>query len=139
MCVTASVNFGTIAVVMNNQCCNTNLCNDNQSEPGPPRRIPNGIQCYTCKGENCSSTLPCADEEDHCIKATVNTDGKIIMKGCATRSLCDGDLSNPIGQTSVTVDLTCCKGHLCNSAQTVTPGRLFQLGLLVYAIVHTSF
>lgn len=34
------------------------------------------MDCYTCNGEDCSSTLPCANDEDHCIKAT----GKIKHK-----------------------------------------------------------
>ncbi len=32
-CVTASANFGITKIVINNQCCNTNLCNT-QTEPG---------------------------------------------------------------------------------------------------------
>lgn len=75
------------------------------------------------------------------ILSTVNTDGQtLIMKGCATISFCRGDLSTQIGQSSSSlVELNCCEGHLCNSAQTVTPSRCFQLGLLLYAIIQTSF
>ncbi|KAK7157680.1 hypothetical protein R3I93_009003 [Phoxinus phoxinus] len=140
-CVTASVNFGITNIVMNNECCGTNLCNNNQSEPESPSRIPNGMDCFTCNGEDCSSTLACVDDEDHCIKARVNIDGqKMIMRGCATRSFCSGDLSTQIGQSSTSsVDMSCCEEPLCNSAQPVTPGRWFQLGLLMYAIVHMSF
>lgn len=32
-CVTASANFGITKIVINNQCCKTNLCNT-QTEPG---------------------------------------------------------------------------------------------------------
>lgn len=35
-----------------------------------PKNVPNGIMCYTCNREDCSSTLACVDGEDHCIKAT---------------------------------------------------------------------
>ncbi|KAK9961207.1 hypothetical protein ABG768_009011 [Culter alburnus] len=140
-CGTASVNFGITQIFINNQCCGTNLCNNNQSEPEPPKSIPNGMDCYTCNGEDCSSALPCANDEDHCIKATVNTDGQtLIMKGCATISFCRGDLSTQIGQSSSSsVDLNCCEGHLCNGAQSVTPSRWFQLGLLMYAIIQMTF
>uniref|UniRef100_A0A673GR09 Neuromast-expressed gpi-anchored lymphocyte antigen 6 n=1 Tax=Sinocyclocheilus rhinocerous TaxID=307959 RepID=A0A673GR09_9TELE len=113
-CVTASANFGITKIVINNQCCNTNLifCNFNY--------------------------------EDHCIKVTgkirQKSDGQMMtMKGCVTRSFCMGDLSTKIGQSSIAAEQSCCKGHLCNSAQTATPSRFFQLGILMYAILQTSF
>ncbi|KAL1259459.1 hypothetical protein QQF64_010036 [Cirrhinus molitorella] len=101
---------------------------------------PNGIHCFTCNGEDCAATLPCVDEEDHCIKATVNSDGQMMtMRGCATESFCRGDLSSQSSQSSIAADQSCCKGHLCNSAQTATASRFFQLGILMYAILQTSF
>ncbi|XP_052434821.1 neuromast-expressed gpi-anchored lymphocyte antigen 6 [Carassius gibelio] len=139
-CVTASANFGITKIVINNQCCNTNLCNT-QTEPESPKMIPNGMHCHTCNGEDCASALPCVDAQDHCIKATVFSDGqKMTMKGCATRSFCKGDLSTKIGQSSISADQSCCEGHLCNSAPAVSPrpSRFFQLGILMY-ILLTAF
>ncbi|XP_073728794.1 neuromast-expressed gpi-anchored lymphocyte antigen 6 [Misgurnus anguillicaudatus] len=138
-CVTASVNLGAIKAVISNQCCNTNLCN-NQSEPDPPKNVLNGIMCYTCKGEDCTSTLACVDGEDHCIKATVDADGKMTkVRGCATKSFCKGDLSTQIGQSNVTKGLSCCRGNLCNRATIVRQYDLIQIGLLLFATVQASF
>ncbi|KAA0703249.1 hypothetical protein E1301_Tti006954 [Triplophysa tibetana] len=134
-CVTASVNLGILKTVISNQCCDTKLCNY-QSEPESPKNVPNGIMCYTCTGGDCSSMLSCVDGEDHCIKAKVDADGQMMMmRGCASSSFCRGDLSTQIGQSSITMGLTCCRGNLCNGATTVREIRLFQIGLLLYAIV----
>ncbi|XP_052002471.1 urokinase plasminogen activator surface receptor-like [Xyrauchen texanus] len=138
-CVTASVNFGVTKTVISNKCCNTDLCNI-QSEIEPPKSVPNGMKCYTCNGQHCASTLACIDGEDHCIKATVEIAGQMkIMQGCATGSFCKGDLSTQIGQSSLAVDLTCCVGNLCNRAKTVNQSHLFQLWVLLFTIVQTSF
>ncbi|TRY94766.1 hypothetical protein DNTS_021635 [Danionella cerebrum] len=135
-CVTASVNFGLTRIIINNECCSTRLCN-NRTEPVPPKRIPNGNKCYTCNGQDCSSTLPCSDEEDH-----LNFEGEIIaMRGCATRSFCRGDLSSQISQTNTeAVGLSCCKGHLCNQARSPssTPCCLLLLGLLLFTVMSLS-
>ncbi len=43
-CVTASANFGITKIVINNQCCNTNLCNT-QTEPGKFNTGPSILSC----------------------------------------------------------------------------------------------
>ncbi|NP_001373337.1 neuromast-expressed gpi-anchored lymphocyte antigen 6 precursor [Danio rerio] len=136
-CVTASVNFGVTKIIINNECCNTDLCNK-QIKQESQNRIPNGMHCYTCKGEDCLSTLPCADGEDHCVKATVISEGQMMtMRGCATRSFCRGDLSSQISQNNTAaVGLTCCKGHLCNSSKTLIQSHMVQLSFLMCAIIH---
>ncbi|XP_017557549.2 neuromast-expressed gpi-anchored lymphocyte antigen 6 [Pygocentrus nattereri] len=133
-CVTASVNFGVTKTKISNQCCNTDLCNS-QRQPDVMSNIPNGIQCYTCNGEDCTSILDCVDEEDHCIKSTVSADGQTtMMRGCATRSFCMGDLSTHLAQSNTVVGLTCCEGNLCNSVKRNTQNFLF-LGLLLASVI----
>ncbi|KAI4892194.1 hypothetical protein NFI96_026713, partial [Prochilodus magdalenae] len=132
-CVTASVNFGVTKTIISNQCCNTDLCNS-QRKPDVVSNIPNGNQCYTCNGEDCTSVLDCVDDEDHCVKSTVGADGQtMMMRGCATRSFCMGDLSTHLGQSNTVVGLTCCEGNLCNAVWRITP-NLFLLGLLFASI-----
>ncbi|XP_072536820.1 neuromast-expressed gpi-anchored lymphocyte antigen 6 [Salminus brasiliensis] len=134
-CVTASVNFGITKTVISNQCCSTDLCNS-QRKPDVMSNTPNGFQCYTCNGEDCSSTLDCVDDEDHCIKSAVGVDGQsLMMKGCATKSFCMGDLSAQLVQTNTVVGLTCCKENLCNGAKSFTQNLLL-LGLLLGSILH---
>ncbi|KAK1795441.1 hypothetical protein P4O66_010615, partial [Electrophorus voltai] len=134
-CVTASVNFGDTKTRISNQCCDTNLCNSVR-QPEITKNIPNGIMCYTCNGEDCSSTLYCVDNEDHCIKSTVDTNGKsmMMMRGCATGTFCKGDLATQLVQSSTIVSLSCCKGNLCNGASRYTLNPLL-LGILFSAIV----
>uniref|UniRef100_A0A4W4GL56 UPAR/Ly6 domain-containing protein n=1 Tax=Electrophorus electricus TaxID=8005 RepID=A0A4W4GL56_ELEEL len=124
-CVTASVNFGDTKTRISNQCCDTNLCNS------ITKNIPNGIMCYTCNGEDCSSTLYCVDNEDHCIKSTGSM---MMMRGCATGTFCKGDLAIQLVQSSTIVSLSCCKGNLCNGASRYTLNPLL-LGILFSAIV----
>ncbi|XP_076826273.1 neuromast-expressed gpi-anchored lymphocyte antigen 6 [Brachyhypopomus gauderio] len=136
-CVTASVNFGVSETKINNQCCNTTLCNSVR-QPEEFKNISNGIACYTCKGEDCSSILNCVDNEDHCIKSTVGTGGqKVMMRGCATRSFCMGELSTQLVLSSTIASLSCCQGNLCNGARGHTQSPLF-LGPLFSAIYVLS-
>ncbi|KAG9275914.1 urokinase plasminogen activator surface receptor-like [Astyanax mexicanus] len=135
-CVTASVNFGITKTTISNQCCNTDLCNA-QRKPEATSNTPNGLQCYTCNGEDCSSTLDCVDEEDHCIKSAVGVEGqKLMMKGCATKSFCMGDLSAQLAQSSTVVGLSCCTGNLCNGATIYTQNFLLLGLLLAFTTLH---
>ncbi|KAG5856155.1 hypothetical protein ANANG_G00005030 [Anguilla anguilla] len=124
-CVSGSVNFGVTRTTVNTKCCSTDLCNT-ELVPELPNSSPNGKKCFTCVGNDCTSTLGCKGSEDRCIKATVSTDGQAItMKGCASQTACSGSFSAQIGSTAV--DLNCCEGNMCNNALRIGQSVLFLL------------
>ncbi|XP_021447674.2 urokinase plasminogen activator surface receptor [Oncorhynchus mykiss] len=117
-CLSASVNFGIARTTIASKCCNTDLCNS-QSVPESTKGLPNGKTCFTCTGTDCTSTLSCLGDEDRCISTTVNTGGeKISMKGCASKSICMGDVSQALG-SAIGMEMKCCEGNLCNNAQSI--------------------
>ncbi|KAL7864045.1 hypothetical protein AOLI_G00154650 [Acnodon oligacanthus] len=93
-CDTRSINFGAMKITINSKCCSTDLCNS-QKVPALPEGSPNGKKCYTCDDKDCSGTLSCVGNEDHCIIAT----GAFSME-----------------EAGIKGDLSCCEGNLCNSA-----------------------
>ncbi|XP_051533138.1 urokinase plasminogen activator surface receptor-like [Myxocyprinus asiaticus] len=128
-CQTGNVNLGTVKI--SSLCCNTDLCNI-QDAPDPSS-TPNGKQCYSCNGPDCSNVLSCSGNEDYCIKATGNIGGmSTTLKGCASKSVCDAATSIPN-----LVDVTCCQGNLCNSAKSFTQSlMLLLLPLFSYTLFH---
>nr|XP_046170403.1 urokinase plasminogen activator surface receptor-like isoform X1 [Oncorhynchus gorbuscha] len=117
-CLSTSVNFGIARTTIASKCCNTDLCNS-QNVPEPTKGLPNGKTCFTCIGTDCMSTLSCLGDEDHCISTTVNTGGeKMSMKGCASKTICTGDVSRALGST-MSMEMKCCEGNLCNNAQSI--------------------
>uniref|UniRef100_A0A8C6VTY1 UPAR/Ly6 domain-containing protein n=2 Tax=Nothobranchius furzeri TaxID=105023 RepID=A0A8C6VTY1_NOTFU len=128
-CVGGSVNFGSAKTVILSQCCTLDLCNTKVSEP---KLIPNGNKCYSCEGQECTRTLNCEGEEDHCIKARVTVDGQSkIMKGCASKTMClqsSAQFKQYVGPESI-----CCQGDYCNSASRSTAGLLLWLVSLMSA------
>ncbi|XDV38243.1 hypothetical protein PO909_007691 [Leuciscus waleckii] len=127
-CQSGSMNLGIVRTT--SSCCNTNQCNA-QDAPDPSN-IPNGNKCFSCDGQTCSNILSCSGTEDRCIKATGTFGGQsIVVKGCASKSVCDA--------TSVSSyeGISCCEGNLCNGAQSVTQSFLFLCcSLLSYFMMH---
>lgn len=131
-CITASLNFGISQTVINNKCCSQDLCNS-QNAPVPSKKSPNGKQCYTCIGEDCSGTLNCLEDEDSCISTKVELGStKVTMKGCASKSLCSGTTSAEL--PGMSFKLNCCDGNLCNNAQSMG----FSLLLLMAAMLSIT-
>ncbi|XP_067232160.1 urokinase plasminogen activator surface receptor-like [Chanodichthys erythropterus] len=123
-CQSGSLNIGTAKTTVS--CCNTDQCNL-QDAPDP---VPNGKKCYSCDGKSCSNTLNCSGTEDRCVKATVTSGGHVV-KGCASKSICD--LAHVPGFKNV----SCCEGNLCNGAQSVSQSFLFLCcSLLSYFLLH---
>ncbi|KAK6326597.1 hypothetical protein J4Q44_G00022420 [Coregonus suidteri] len=132
-CFSAAVNFGIARTTITSKCCNTDLCNS-QSVPESTKPTPNGKKCFTCTGTDCTSALSCLGDEDRCISTTVNVGGeKMTMKGCASKIICMGEVSGALGP-AMGVDMKCCEGNLCNSAQ----GIGLSLLLLVTSMVSVA-
>ncbi|XP_036448239.1 lymphocyte antigen 6D-like isoform X2 [Colossoma macropomum] len=66
-CVTGRINTGFLKATINSKCCKTDLCND-KAVPALPKQPPNGKKC--CANDDCSETVTCEGDEDHCIKGT---------------------------------------------------------------------
>ncbi|XP_076874806.1 uncharacterized protein LOC143525119 isoform X3 [Brachyhypopomus gauderio] len=116
-CVNGSLNLGLVKIVTN--CCNTDLCN-NQTVAGQPEQPPNGKRCYTCDGHTCSGNITCQGDENQCISASVPAGGNNMpMKGCATKSMCDGIAS--LQQKFGIMIMSCCVGNLCNPDPSPSP------------------
>ncbi|KAK2872334.1 hypothetical protein Q8A67_022231 [Cirrhinus molitorella] len=133
-CQSSSFNFGTS--MLSSSCCNTDLCNANDASD--PSTDPSGKKCYYCNGQGCSNTLTCAGSQDHCIKATVNLavfgSQSAVYKGCVSKSICDATTSTSFPYVQ---DILCCKGDLCNSAQSGTLSFLFLCCfLLSFILLH---
>ncbi|KAK2872331.1 hypothetical protein QQF64_018079 [Cirrhinus molitorella] len=112
VCASESMNLGIIKT--SSVCCNTDRCNT-QDAPDP-KTDSNGKTCYYCDEKSCSNTLRCSGSEDHCITATGSFgDPSVVVKGCASKSICDTMKPNTYVQS-----ITCCVGNLCNGAETVT-------------------
>ncbi|XP_076593874.1 urokinase plasminogen activator surface receptor-like [Chaetodon auriga] len=135
-CVEGSVNFGIARTVLTSKCCTSELCNA-QPAPEPSKSSPNGKRCYHCDGQQCSATLNCAGNEDHCISATVTAGGaKAVMKGCASKLLCsntqDAQIKALIGE-----EITCCQGDFCNSASSTSAGLLLLVAPLISLVMFS--
>ncbi|XP_067280708.1 urokinase plasminogen activator surface receptor-like [Pseudorasbora parva] len=128
VCQSGSINVGFAR--MSSSCCNTDQCN---AEDAPePSNVPNGKICYYCDGKSCSNTLRCSGDEDRCITATGTSDDQpLVVKGCASKSICDAKSVRNVESAS------CCEGNLCNGAQSVTQSFLFLCcSLLSYFLLH---
>ncbi|XP_036447700.1 phospholipase A2 inhibitor LNF2-like [Colossoma macropomum] len=131
LCVTGRINAGFLKATVNSKCCQTDLCND-QVVPALPKQFPNGKKC--CANHDCSKTVNCEGDEDRCINGSVIPYVKVSLKGCASKSICDG-LVSITRHFNVTADVKCCKGNLCNTAISINLSLLFMLGSLLASIL----
>ncbi|XP_036393959.1 urokinase plasminogen activator surface receptor-like [Megalops cyprinoides] len=91
-----------------------------------PDGSPNGKQCFTCQGTDCTHTLKCVGSEDRCVKASMIVHGQTLtVKGCASQTVCAGCLNAQLGNT--VVDMSCCEGDLCNNARRIGQSVLLLL------------
>ncbi|KAG7464056.1 hypothetical protein MATL_G00183210 [Megalops atlanticus] len=126
LCISGSVNLRATRYTVNTLCCDTDLCNT-QSPPALYDGSQNGRECFTCVENNCTHKLQCLGAEDRCISSSVTAGGQTTtVKGCATRTVCAGDLKVEIG-TVASLNLTCCEGNLCNNALPVEQSFLLLL------------
>uniref|UniRef100_A0A8C6SKC0 Neuromast-expressed gpi-anchored lymphocyte antigen 6 n=1 Tax=Neogobius melanostomus TaxID=47308 RepID=A0A8C6SKC0_9GOBI len=108
-CIRGSVTFGPVKTVLMTECCSSDLCNENNAPASKAK--PNGKECFSCDVPgDCSGTLNCEGDEDHCFKASVTVENNATIKGCISRSVC----GNEIFPSSVAI--SCCEGNYCNGA-----------------------
>ncbi|KAL6483697.1 hypothetical protein MHYP_G00085690 [Metynnis hypsauchen] len=134
-CVTGKINAGFLKATVNSRCCKTDLCND-QVLPVLPKQAPNGKKC--CANNDCSETVTCEGDEDRCINGSVVLHvpfvSKASLKGCSSKSVCDGLVSIK-RHFNFTADVKCCEGNLCNTAISINLGLLIMLGSLLTSIL----
>ncbi|XP_076136104.1 urokinase plasminogen activator surface receptor-like [Alosa pseudoharengus] len=133
-CISGSMNFGIARSTISTKCCKTDLCNSQKTPELNTNTTPNGKQCFTCEGDDCTKQLSCGGNEDRCVKATATVSGQTVTtKGCASSSICAGDLSAQL--STLGIGLNCCEGNLCNSAKSVGQSVLLLLGSLVSVLL----
>ncbi|XP_062371891.1 phospholipase A2 inhibitor and Ly6/PLAUR domain-containing protein-like [Sardina pilchardus] len=110
-CISGSINLGVLKRTFNVQCCGNNHCNTRSIPEFNTDNTPNGKKCYTCDDNDCTKTMSCVGDEDRCIKTTIGSEEhEMIMKGCASSSICNDSATGLIG-----AEMECCEGNLCNS------------------------
>uniref|UniRef100_A0A8B9GQB4 UPAR/Ly6 domain-containing protein n=1 Tax=Astyanax mexicanus TaxID=7994 RepID=A0A8B9GQB4_ASTMX len=115
-CLSGNTNLGAVKISINTKCCSTDLCNK-QSVPALSRGSPNGRKCYTCANNQCTGSVDCEGDEDHCINIKSSAGNvKVTLKGCASKSVCDG-VQGSMSTAGVSGSLNCCQGNLCNGAE----------------------
>ncbi|XP_019220503.1 urokinase plasminogen activator surface receptor [Oreochromis niloticus] len=121
-CVGGSINFGVAQTRITSNCCTSELCNF-QDAPEGSISSPNGKKCFQCDGIDCTKTLKCNGNEDHCISTAVTVEGKkVTVKGCASKLICSKTQSAQISAI-IGEEINCCQGDLCNSARMTTTSQ----------------
>ncbi|XP_063054168.1 phospholipase A2 inhibitor NAI-like [Engraulis encrasicolus] len=133
-CINGVMNFGLVKTTISTKCCKTDRCNSQETPELNTNSTATGKKCFTCQGDDCTQMMSCVGSEDRCIKTTVELSGqKVTSKGCASKSICVGDLSAQLGSTAV--GLSCCEGDLCNGAKHVGGSVLLLLGSVVSVLL----
>uniref|UniRef100_A0A673J741 UPAR/Ly6 domain-containing protein n=1 Tax=Sinocyclocheilus rhinocerous TaxID=307959 RepID=A0A673J741_9TELE len=133
-CVTGSMNSGQSKVTLNSQCCTTDYCN-NVNAPDLPQKPLNVKKCFTCNATtDCTRTLACEGDETQCFITTAEVDGKkVTTKVCSSKLLCGNGtlaLGLPVQPYGFGAYMKCCKGNLCNGAQSLSVYFLMLVPLL---------
>ncbi|KAI4877763.1 hypothetical protein NFI96_028381, partial [Prochilodus magdalenae] len=126
-CVSGSMNLGVTKTAINTKCCSTDLCN-RKTLPALSG-TQNGRSCYTCVDNDCRNTLNCVGDENRCITVNATDSGTpVTMKGCASKSVCNASKSSIWGKKKLTIiEMSCCKGNMCNSAADLKLSLLIML------------
>ncbi|XP_068999185.1 urokinase plasminogen activator surface receptor-like [Embiotoca jacksoni] len=135
-CLVGSLNFGVSKTTITSKCCATDFCN---SQPAPEaiKTSPNGKKCFTCDGQTCTATLNCEGNEDYCVSTTVTVGAeKVTMKGCASGLFCSKTATAEI-TGAIGVDVSCCQGAFCNSANSRSAGLLLMVAPLISLVLFS--
>ncbi|XP_074837138.1 urokinase plasminogen activator surface receptor-like [Carettochelys insculpta] len=119
------LSFHTGSGAIHAHCCNTPLCN--HFDPVFQARLHNGLQCYSCVGEdgvgcnsNWTSTVSCVGEHNMCLEGIGRSHRGggdpvlVTFKGCATPAMCQSSLLALVQELDE-VEVYCCTGSLCNT------------------------
>ncbi|XP_062371986.1 urokinase plasminogen activator surface receptor-like [Sardina pilchardus] len=112
-CISGSINLGLFQYTLNTKCCQGDLCNDQIIPEFQIDDSPNGNECFTCDGGDCTKKLTCVGDEDGCITSPDWANDNITAKGCTSSDYC---LSL---QNSNVFEISCCQGNLCNCDMSV--------------------
>ncbi|XP_058265271.1 phospholipase A2 inhibitor gamma subunit B-like isoform X1 [Hemibagrus wyckioides] len=133
-CTKKSMNLGVMKMVYSPKCCKTDFCNS-ETLQDLPKQVPNGKNCYTCGSDGCSEIMNCEGIEDRCITTLIQQGSNTVsMKGCVSKNLCVSSESLNVPGFG-TMKMECCKGNLCNGAESFTLNFLFMIVPLLSSIL----
>ncbi|XP_038669438.1 urokinase plasminogen activator surface receptor-like isoform X3 [Scyliorhinus canicula] len=120
-----SFNGGTLSAAVTEQCCQSDLCNNSITEEA--NTTLNGIECYRCP-ELFSSTcqelkemVQCVGMQTKCLHSSVTYQTQnLIIKGCASESLCENPNALAVHNIQLKQDFYCCKERGCNRGSLVS-------------------
>ncbi|TSL61118.1 Urokinase plasminogen activator surface receptor [Bagarius yarrelli] len=136
LCATGSINLGSMKVINNAKCCKTDFCNS-ETLSAVSKQAPTGRMCYTCGNNSCSERMTCEGNEDRCITASVQQGGSTVsMKGCASKGFCVSTGSSSVQGFGMS-KVECCKGNLCNGAESFTLLMLESLLLMMVPLLSS--
>ncbi|XP_069041000.1 urokinase plasminogen activator surface receptor-like isoform X2 [Lepisosteus oculatus] len=119
---------------VNAQCCSTDKCNTDTA-PVSERGMPNGLvcaACYSTSGQCGKNTVECLGSENRCfLHNETNYNDEILLKGCISQDICRSEFLFLRGSGSVSI--SCCTGHLCNTAP-----RLGEAGLFLFLVASLA-
>ncbi|KAG9328509.1 hypothetical protein JZ751_013489 [Albula glossodonta] len=93
------------------------------------------LRCCTAP-EPCNPQT-CPESQDMCASlavgfSTVSVNNQTQMqKGCVSKSICDNAQNPALESLSIPLNITCCKGNLCNSAPRVGQSSFLLLFFLM--------
>ncbi|KAI4891489.1 hypothetical protein NFI96_018196 [Prochilodus magdalenae] len=118
-CISGSINLGTDKLVLQSQCCGTDLCN-NQTVSALTFLPPNGKTCFTCSGNDCTDGVSCEGDADQCIGFTDTAAGaQATLNGCMSNSLRSA-AAMILQALKVSGSVSYCNGDLCTSPASVS-------------------
>ncbi|XP_067831539.1 uncharacterized protein [Heptranchias perlo] len=115
-----SFSSGEFSTRTADRCCQTDLCN-NETIAEEANTTLNGLECYGCSpisNKTCEDPMErvkCVGEQKWCVHTSATRNfTQIIIKGCASESICKNpDVVKPFGIVPKQ-DFYCCKESWCN-------------------------
>ncbi|XP_038668811.1 urokinase plasminogen activator surface receptor-like isoform X2 [Scyliorhinus canicula] len=116
-----SFNAGPFSVERADRCCQSDNCN-NQTVAVEVNTTLNGLMCYGCtpySNQKCSDAktmVNCVGKQTRCLHSstTGHSNQNVIIKGCASESICNNPDVLKFYELQPKQDFYCCKGSGCN-------------------------